>query len=118
MRNYIQPAIVLATLLCLSQGTCGQDSDKHRRFFSEPIMTDSTSTLMIPLTYSMELFASNKMLSWGDYFSNIIVYDFRTGAYRKLFAEDTFIAAFDIRTGLRYPDSGRSSLKNFSRMWI
>ena len=108
----------LSMLLYLSQTAFGQDGDKHSRFFSQPILTDSVSTLMIPLTYSTDLFASNKMLSWGNYYANIIVYNFTADSYTRLFDEDTFIAAFDLEPHLPHSNPRGPRLKNFSRDWI
>jgi hypothetical protein len=96
----------------------GQASSKQVRHFSEPIITDSTSTMMFPTTYSPELFNSDKKLAWGNYYANIIVYNFKTDTYQNLFPEDTFIEAFNTEANYKYVTPRSSRLRNFTREWI
>src|SRR6188508_2192333 len=91
MTNVIYMTFSLVLCLMSSALTRGQTSDKTGRYFSEAIITDSASTIMFPTTYGREYFTSNKMMTWGDYYANIIVYDYKADTYQKLFAEDVFI---------------------------
>jgi len=102
----------------LTQTAFSQTSDKVGRYFADAIVTDSTSTMMFPTTYEWELFTSNKTMTWGNYYANIIVYDFKADTYRRLFPEDVFIEAFDREGNYKYADSFRSRTKNVSRGWI
>ena len=65
-----------------------------QKYFADPILTDSLSTIMIPILYDNNLLNSSK-LSYGDYFANIIVYDFKTDSSKRLFKDDTFIKGFE-----------------------
>lgn len=77
---------ILTLFDCLSQV-----SSKLPLFFESPIMTDSSSTLFIPIRYNNELLTSNKIAFWGDYYANIMVYNFQTDTYKKLFDKDAYI---------------------------
>lgn len=59
--------------------------------FGTPILADSSSSIMIPTVYDVSLFTSNKLALWGDYYSNIIFYNFKTDSSKKLFPNDTYI---------------------------
>ena len=61
------------------------------RYFGEPILTDSLSTLFIPTRYNEDFLSSNKIAFWNDYYANIVAYNFQTDTYKKLFEKDTFI---------------------------
>lgn len=61
------------------------------RIFDDPMIIDSSSIMLIPYRYEAELFASNKAMTWGNYFANIIVYDFKNDSYKKIFPQDTYI---------------------------
>jgi hypothetical protein len=65
-------------------------SSKTGRYFDDPVITDSTSTMLIPYRYDAMLFSSNKMMTW-NYYANFMVYDFKSDSYKKLFAQDTYI---------------------------
>ena len=95
-----------------------QPSGKGYRYFSDPIITDSSSTVVIPTTYDMELFVSNKSLTWGNYYANIVVYNFATDSYFKLFKDDTFIHAFATGANSMYQRSEEPKLDHLSEHWI
>jgi hypothetical protein len=118
MTNSHKLIFTLVLCLTLANAGWGQASDKVGRNFSDAIVTDSTSTMIFPTTYNTELFTSNKTMTWGNYYANIIVYDFKADTYKKLFPQDVFIEAFNEEGNYKYynPVSGR--LKNFSRDWI
>ncbi len=86
--------LLLLTIISISLSGFGQKSDKIERFFSDPIIADSSSTVMIPIKYNSELMSSNKIALWNDYYANIIFYDFKADSHKKLFKEDTFIKGF------------------------
>jgi hypothetical protein len=68
-------------------------SQKLPRFLGEPIMTDTSSILFIPISYNEDILSSNKMGKGGGYHAKIIIYNFKTDTYKPLFEKDTFIAS-------------------------
>lgn len=87
------------------------------RYFGEPVLTDSLSTLFIPTRYNEDFLAVNKIALWGDYNANLIVYNFQTDTYIKLFEQDTFIESFRRNN---YSNSLRSheKIKNITKQWV
>lgn len=87
------------------------------RYFGEPMLTDSVSTLFIPTRYNDEFLSSNKIAFWGDYYANIIAYNFLTDSYKKVFEKDTFIES--LRSN-NYGYSSRTTdrIKNITKKWI
>ena len=71
----------------------GQNSSKGLNSFAEPIMVDSLSTIMIPVKIDVTILNSSK-IGYGEYYSNVIVYDFKTDSSKRLFKDDTFIKGF------------------------
>jgi hypothetical protein len=71
----------------------GQSSSKGLNYFADPIMTDSLSTIMIPVKIDVTILNSSK-IGYGEYYSNVIFYDFKTDSTRKLFKNDVFIKGF------------------------
>jgi hypothetical protein len=59
-------------------------------------MTDTTSTLIIPVMYNLKLFSSNKLGILNNYYANIIFYNFITDSSKKLFDKNTYIENFVI----------------------
>ena len=94
-------------------------SQKGPHSLGEPILTDSLSTMFIPSRYTETLFTSNKLASWGNYYANILVYDFKKDTYKKLFEKDTFIEAFTFGS-THYPYSSRTDtkIKNLTGDWV
>jgi hypothetical protein len=80
------------TLVFASVTLSGQRNSKLQLFFSEPVITDSSSTLIIPVRYRTDLLTSNKIGNY--YFANIIFYNFKTDSYKRIFDEDTYIREF------------------------
>ena len=75
--------IVLTLLLGLTIATTdGLCQKGPARYFGEQILTDTLSTLFIPTRYNEEFLSSNKIAFWGDYYANIVVYNFQTDAYK------------------------------------
>jgi hypothetical protein len=108
----------LTLVLSIAFVSCkAQDSRKKTREFSSPIITDSTSTLFIPVTYPFTLFSSNKYMAVGDYnCANFIVYDFKTDTYKKLFDKDAYIRSFF--TEYYYSPKGHNRPSQTSKQWI
>ena len=67
----------------------GQKGSKMAQYFGDPIVVDSSSTIIIPTLYNSDFLSSNKIALWGDFYANIIFYDFKTDSYKKLFESDT-----------------------------
>jgi len=87
------------------------------RYFGEPILTDSLSTLFIPTRYNEEFFSSNKIALWGDYYANIVAYNFQTDTYKKIFDKDTFIESLR-NNNYGYGERTTDKIKNITRKWI
>ena len=112
--NFTTLTLLLLTVFVSCQA---QESKKKTREFSSPIITDSTSTLFIPVTYPFTLFTSNKYMAVGDYnCANFIVYDFKADTYKKLFEKDAYIRSFF--TEYYYSPKGHSLPSQTSKQWI
>lgn len=72
----------------------GQNSSKGLNYFADPILTDSISTIMIPVKIDVPILNSSK-IGYGEYYSNVIFYDFTTDSSKRLFKNDTFIKGFE-----------------------
>jgi hypothetical protein len=92
-----------------------QESKSPHRFFDEPWVTDSASTMLIPYRYDASLFSSDKMKSWGNYYANYIVYDFKSDVYKTLFPSDTYIQMLNYYS---YSHQDESRRKSASKSWI
>jgi hypothetical protein len=86
--------ILFVTFGMLTQSGECQIKSKEGRYFGEPIITDSLSTIFFPSRYNEEFLSTNKIAFWGDYYANIVVYDFTKDSYHKLFSQDTYIESF------------------------
>jgi hypothetical protein len=111
--NKIATTLLLGLTILTIEGLCQK---RPTRYFGEPILTDSLSTLFIPIMYNEEFLSTNKIAFWGSYYANIIAYNFQTDTYRKIFDNDTFIESlrndnysYVIRT---------TGIKNITRKWI
>lgn len=71
-----------------------QKGEKLPRYFENPIIADSASSVMIPVSYNEEMLSANKLALWNRYYANIIFYNARTDSARRLFPHDTFIRGF------------------------
>jgi hypothetical protein len=106
--------VVVGLTIFATDGLCQKGPS---RYFGEPVLTDSLSTLFIPTRYNEEFLSSNKIAFWGDYYANIVAYNFQTDTYKKLFDKDTFIAS------LRNNDHGYSArttdrIRNLTKRWV
>jgi hypothetical protein len=104
--------------LLLSTIAFGQKGEKVPRYFGNPNIADSASTLMIPVQYNVDLLSANKIALWHNYYANIIFYDFINDTSKKLFKEDTFIKGFSTSNNY-YPRYERDIKKNnTSKNWV
>jgi len=83
--------------------------------FDPPILTDSASTLFIPVLYQDEFFSSNKIAFWGLYYANIIVYNYQTDTYKRLFPKDTYIKPIVTQ---RYAYRAEVEKTLITRQWV
>jgi len=90
------------------------------RQFGEPILTDTLSTIFLPTRYNQEFLSSNKIAFWGDYYANIIVYDFKGDTYKELFGADTYIEAFrgNYSYSYSYSSATKDKIKNITTKWV
>jgi hypothetical protein len=65
-------------------------------FGNEIIVTDSASTIMIPVNYNVNPFSSNNKLALSrNIHANIVFYDFVKDSVRKLFERNTYIESIE-----------------------
>lgn len=105
---FILGLIVLATNGYSQKGAAG--------IFGEPILTDSLSTVFIPIRYNQEFLSSNKIALWNDYYANIIIYNSNTDSYKKLFDKDTYIKS--LKDNYSYATRNYERPKNITTKWI
>lgn len=88
-------------------------SGKNMKYFADPLIADSLSSIVIPVQYDINLLNSSKLF-YGNYYSNIIFYDFKKDSSKRLFNTDTFIKGFDSY----YNYDKKYRLDNMSSKWI
>ena len=81
------------------------------------IVTDSTSTMLIPCYYEAGLFTSNKAMTWGDNLANYIVYDFKSDQGHKLFPGDVFIRV-PLQAVYTRDENKKASYPYLTKKWI
>lgn len=116
----IKDVVFTTLLLVIAGASFAQDAYKSKSGFSleEPIITDSASTLLIPISYNTGIFSSNKLAAWDMYYANMVFYNFKTDSSFRLFGRETYIRTFktyyfDQVSYRRIPEN-----RNFSRNWI
>lgn len=114
MMNRTIPTLFLLLTLFSNDCFCQKGSTRD---FGEPILTDSLSTLFIPVRYSESIFTSNKIAFWGDYYANLVVYNFQTDTYRQLFDKDTYIEAWRNYTHT-YSTRTPAKNQNITKAWV
>lgn len=108
--------IFLGLTIVTVDGRCQKGPSK---LFGEPILADTFSTLFIPTRYNAEFLSSNKIAFWGDYYANILVYDYTTDSYKKLFEKDTFIESFRGNSSYYTPMTrANEKIKNITDKWV
>lgn len=105
--------ILLSLFVLVQQGMCQRG--KGVKYVGEAIMTDSSSTLFIPILYHEDLLSSNKLAVGNDYYANFLVYNFVTDSYKKLFESDTFIESFKGNTSFRLFGAQETKQNNRTR---
>ncbi len=96
----------------------GQKSDKTPRFFADPIVSDSATTILIPTRYNADILTSSKIALWSDFYANIIFYDVKSDTTKRLFSDDTFIEGFSIGKNPYYSFTRTNKPENISSKWI
>lgn len=91
----MQRTLVFLSVICLPVYQALSQTAKSSVYLNGSILTDSTSTVFIPVRYKGVLLDSDNKLAFGDsHYANIIIYDFKDDQYKTLFEKDTFIEAF------------------------
>jgi len=85
--------ILISFVFCLSNAW-SQKSDRLPLFLGDLIVSDSTSTIMIPVRYNSSLYSTNKIALMNEVYANVLFYNFKTDTYHKMFEEDTYINGF------------------------
>ena len=112
--------VLLVLILGSSSLLLAQKDDKQKRYFGSPIVTDSTSAVMIPVRYNTDVISIGKLALSSSYYANIIFYDFKTDTSKRLFKEDTFIKGFDEPAyNYRFNTTNNNNIKNsITARWI
>lgn len=108
--------LTFALTMLWAVGIC--QKDKIPRYFGEPILTDTLSTIFIPTRYNNEFLSTNKIAFWGNYYANIIVYNFKLDTYKKLFETDTYIEGFGGDNEYGYRTIPKDKIKNVTSKWV
>jgi len=106
----------LITLVLVAASISGLCQKRSARIFDEPILTDTLSTLFIPIRYNEQILSHNKIAFWGDYYANIIVYNFKTDSSKKLFPSDTYIKS--LRANYSYTTRDNEKIRNLCSKWV
>lgn len=88
---------IFAFLFFIAYNSFGQKSSKIAYYFDDPIVVDSSSIIIIPTRYNADFLTSNKIALWGNFYANIIFYNFITDSYKNLFDKDTYIFSLSRR---------------------
>jgi hypothetical protein len=112
--NKTVTTLLLGLTILTTDGLCQKGP---ARYFGEPILTDSLSTLFIPTRYNEEFLSSNKIALWGDYYANIVAYNFQTDTYKKVFDKDTYIESLR-SNNYSYATRTADKIKNITGKWI
>jgi hypothetical protein len=107
---------LLGFILVLSFEIGFGQSSKLSKLFSEPIITDSSSTVIIPIRYKENIFASSKI--GNDYYANIIFYNFVTDSSKSLFKDNSFIREFRSDNDYYHRYDKIDMTNNMSSKWI
>lgn len=110
----IATSFLIAFTAITADGLCQK---KSARYFGEPILTDTLSTLFIPTRYNEEFLSTNKIAFWGDYYANIVAYNFKTDTYKKVFENDTYIRSLN-SDNYSYPRRSEERIRNLTKDWI
>jgi hypothetical protein len=118
-RIFVQQLITGSLLvISLCNATCVSGQSGKEPYLDNPIVVDSSLSLIIPVRYDASVFSSNKLAAWDNYYANLVFYNIQTDSSRRLFKNDTYI--MDFRTPLyAYKYSwGYQRSKNITGKWI
>lgn len=103
-------------ILLFSSAICSSFGQKPKTayYFDNPVVADSSSTIIIPTRYNSDFLSANKMPLWGDFYANIVFYDFIADTYKRLFEKDTYIISFINHSSYYYD---RKQQKNNTSQW-
>ncbi|MBJ7428967.1 MAG: hypothetical protein JHD28_08430, partial [Bacteroidia bacterium] len=76
-------SVLIVTLLLYKPLFAQSSSLKFE--FEAPIMVDSSSTIVIPISYNSNFFSNNKIANWEHLYANLIFYNFVTDSSKRLF---------------------------------
>jgi hypothetical protein len=90
---------LILSLLCIN--VFAQNKSSAPYFGNEIVVTDSSSTIMIPVEHSVNPFSStnNKLALFRNVHANIVFYDFAKDSVRKLFDKNTYIESLSNLSG-------------------
>ena len=88
-RNTQSLFVLMVTFLFCNQIFAQSSSLKFE--FENPIIVDSTSTIVIPISYNTNYFSNNKIANWENLYANLIFYNFVTDSSKRLFEHNTYI---------------------------
>jgi hypothetical protein len=94
----------------------GQNISKTINYFATPILIDSSSSIIIPVQYDINLMNSSKFY-YGEFYANIVFYNFKNDSSKRLFKNDTFIKGFMSEYNY-YNQDRKYNLDNISSQWI
>lgn len=98
----------------------GQESKSDAKYFGNPIMVDSSNTLLIPILYHIDFNNSSKIGVFSDHYANILVSKTDSTAGQLLFKENVFIVPLKSNQDQFYYSKFGTykSMQSFSSNWI
>ena len=109
-------ATLLLGLIVVTNDGLGQKNPA--RYFGSPILTDSLSTLFIPIMYNDAFLSANKIAFWGGYYANIVAYNYKADTYKKIFPKDTYIAYFGQDSYRHHLEQSSGRKTNLTKNWV
>jgi len=112
--------LLIIGLYIFTLNAFSQSSDKLPRYFDNPIMIDTTNTLLIPTRYNTDLMSGSKIGLRNSYYANILILPTDNSESRKLFETDTFILPLHLTKSRNYykHSYSHSYSKSISTDWI
>jgi hypothetical protein len=107
---------LLSITLMLTICAAYAQKSKLAYYFDDPIVVDSASTIIIPTRYNSDFLSSNKIALWGDFYANIIFYNFTSDTYKRLFDQDTYIVGY--KTYYYYYREEPKQPENITSKWL
>lgn len=93
--------IIVGFSIFTMNGFC-QSSDKLPRYFDDPIIIDTTNTILVPTRYNTDLLSGSKIGLRSYYYANILITTPDSSMPRKLFETDTYILPLRLTESSRY----------------